>query len=128
MLRLALDKVQQFARSEELLGGRFARLCTSLVPLGGYRCLGRMVWPVFACRLAMKRHVCRLEEHCRALWARRLARQGRGRQEMFLNEDLVQKLQIAANFRKQITVQECQHICLSSVHDSYKVQIANSAA
>ena len=42
--------------------------------------------------------------------------------------DLVQRLQIAANHRNQITVLGCQHIRLLSIHDSYKVQIANSAA
>ena len=34
----------------------------------------------------------RLEVHCRALWARRLARPGRGRQEAFLNDYLPRPL------------------------------------
>ena len=43
--------------------------------------MGRTERPVFACRQAMQEHMRRLEVHCRALWARRLARPGRGRQE-----------------------------------------------
>ena len=48
--------------------------------------------PVFACRQAMQEHMRRLEVHCRALWARRLARPGRGRQEAFLNDYLPRPL------------------------------------
>ena len=47
---------------------------------------------MFACRQAMQEHMRRLEVHCRALWARRLARPGRGRQEAFLNDYLPRPL------------------------------------
>ena len=89
VLKLALDRTQQFMRAGELLGGQLRPLCNALVPLGGYRCMGRTERPVFACRQAMHG---RLEVHCRALWARRLARPGRGRQEAFLNDYLPRPL------------------------------------
>ena len=47
---------------------------------------------MFACRQAMQEHMCRLEVHCRALWARRLARSGTGRREAFLNDNLPRPL------------------------------------
>ena len=43
---------------------------------------------MFACCRAMLEHMRRLEVHCRALWARRLTKLGRGRQEAFLNDYL----------------------------------------
>ena len=92
VLKLALDRTQQFLRAGELLGGQLRPLCNALVPLGGYRCMGRTERPVFACRQAMQEHMRRLEVHCRALWARRLARPGRGRQEAFLNDYLPRPL------------------------------------
>ena len=92
VLKLALDRTQQFRRAGELLGGQLRPLCNALVPLGGYRCMGRTERPVFACRQAMQEHMRRLEMHCRALWARRLARPGRGRQEAFLNDYLPRPL------------------------------------
>ena len=54
--------------------------------------MGRTERPAFACRQAMQEHMRHLEVHCRALWARRLARPGRGRQEAFLNEYLPRPL------------------------------------
>ena len=54
--------------------------------------MGRTERPVFACCQAMQEHMRRLEVHCRALWARRLARPGRGRQEAFLNDYLPRPL------------------------------------
>ena len=92
VLKLALDRTQQFLRAGELLGGQLRPLCNALVPLGGYKCMGRTERPVFACRQAMQEHMRRLEVHCRALWARRLARPGRGRQEAFLNDYLPRPL------------------------------------
>ena len=92
VLKLALDRTQQFLRAGELLGGQLRPLCNALVPLGGYRCMGRTERPVFACRQAMQEHMRRLEVHCRALWARRLARPGRARQEAFLNDYLPRPL------------------------------------
>ena len=92
VLKLALDKTQQFLRAGELLGGQLRPLCNALVPFGGYKCTGRTERPVFACRQALQEHMRRLEVHCRALWARRLARPGRGRQEAFLSNYLPRPL------------------------------------
>ena len=47
---------------------------------------------MFACRQAMQEHMRRLEVHCRALWARRLARPGRGRRGAFVNDYLPRPL------------------------------------
>ena len=77
-LKLALDKTQQFLRAGELLGGQLCPLCNTLVPFGGYKCMGRTERSMFVCREAMQEHMRRLEVHCGALWARRLARPGRG--------------------------------------------------
>ena len=92
MLKLPLAKTQQFLRAGELLGGQLRPLCNALVPFGGYKCMGRTERPVFACRQDMQEHMRRLEVHCRALWARRLARPGRGRREAFLNDYLPRPL------------------------------------
>ena len=99
VLKLALDKTQQFLRAGELLGGQLRPLCNALVPFGGYKCMGRTERPVFACRPAMQEHMRRLEVHCRALWARRLARPGRGRQEAFLSNYLPRPLGGQASLR-----------------------------
>ena len=99
VLKLALDKTQQFLRVGELLGGQLRPLCNALVPFGGYKCMGRTERPVFACRPAMQEHMRRLEVHCRALWARRLARPGRGRQEAFLSNYLPRPLGGQASLR-----------------------------
>ena len=85
MLKLALDKTQQFLRARKLLGGQLRPLGNALVPFGGYKCMGRMERPVFACRQAMQRHMRRLKVHYTSLWSRRLARPGRGRREAFLD-------------------------------------------
>ena len=89
---LKLDKTQQFLRACRLLGGQLRPLCNTLVPFGGYKCMGlqcmgRTERPVFACRQAMQEHMRRPEVHCRALWGR-LARPGRGRREAFPNDYL----------------------------------------
>ena len=78
VLKLALDKTQQDLRAGELLGGPLRPLCNALVPFGVYKCMGRTEKAVFACRQAMRGHMCRLGVQCRALWAQRLARLGRG--------------------------------------------------
>ena len=54
---------------------------------------------MFACRPAMQEHMRRLEVHCRALWARRLSRPGRGRQEAFLSNYLPHPLGGQASLR-----------------------------
>ena len=75
-----LDKKQQFLRVGEFLGGHLRPLCNAPVPLGGYKCMARRERPVFVYGQAMQEHMRRTEVHCRALWARRLARPGRVRQ------------------------------------------------
>ena len=61
--------------------------------------MGRTERPVFTCRQAMQEHMRRLGVHCRALWARRLARPGRGRQEAFLSNYLPRPLGGQASLR-----------------------------
>ena len=99
VLKLALDKTQQFSRASELLGGQLRPLCNALVPFGGYKCMGCRERPVFACRQAMQEQMGPLEVHCRALWARRLARPGTGCQEAFLNDYLPRPLDGQAPLR-----------------------------
>ena len=59
-------------------------MAKSLLPLGGFRCVGRAARPLFARPDAMLFQMRQLEAHCRALWTRRLARPGAGRQDVFL--------------------------------------------
>ena len=59
-------------------------MAKSLLPLGGFRCVGRSARPLLACPAAMLFQMRHPEAHCRELWMRRLARPGRGRQDMFL--------------------------------------------
>ena len=59
-------------------------MAKSLLPLGGFRCVGRSACPLFACPAAMLFQMRQLEAHCRELCTRRLARPGRGRQDMSL--------------------------------------------
>ena len=59
-------------------------MAKSLLPLGGFRCVGRSARPLFARPAAMLFQMRQLEAHCCELWTRRLARPGRGRQDMFL--------------------------------------------
>ena len=59
-------------------------MAKSLFPLGGFRCVGRAARPLFARPDAMLSQMRQLEAHCRALWTRRLARPGVGRQDVFL--------------------------------------------
>ena len=92
VLKLALDKTQQFLRAGGLLGGQLCPLCNALVPFGGCKCMGRTERPVFACCQAMQEHMRRLEVHCRALWAWQLVRPGMGRQEAFPNDYLPRPL------------------------------------
>ena len=59
-------------------------MAKSFLPLGGFRCVGRAARPLFARPDAMLFQMRQLEAHCRALWTRRLARPGVGRQDVFL--------------------------------------------
>ena len=58
-------------------------MATSLLPLGGFGCVGRAARPVFVRPDAMLLKMRQLEAHCRALWMRRLARLGARRQDVF---------------------------------------------
>ena len=63
-------------------------MAKSLLPLGGFRCVGRAARPLFARPDAMQFQMRQLEAHRRALWTRRLARLGAERQVVFLLESL----------------------------------------
>ena len=84
VLKMALDALQPHLQAGDLLQGKEVWMAKSLLPLGGFRCVGRSARPLFACPAAMLFQMRQLEAHCRELWTRRLARPGRGRQDMFL--------------------------------------------
>ena len=84
VLKMALDALQPHLQAGDLLQGKEVWMANSLVPLGGFGFLGRSARPLFACPAAMLFQMRQLEAHCRELWMRRLARPGRGRQDMFL--------------------------------------------
>ena len=81
---MALDALQPQLQAGDLLQGKEVWMEKSLLPLGGFRCVGRSARPLFACPAAMLFQMRQLEAHCGELWMRRLARPGRGRQDMFL--------------------------------------------
>ena len=66
MLREAVNLLQPLLTGGTLLEGNFRWMCASLVPLGGFRSMGRTERPVFACRPAM-------QQHMQQLWTRRLS-------------------------------------------------------
>ena len=84
VLKMALDALQPHLQAGDLLQGKEVWMTKSLLPLGGFRCAGRSARPLFAYPAAMLFQMRQLEAHCRELWTRRLARPGRGRQDMFL--------------------------------------------
>ena len=55
------------------------------IPLatGGFRCVGRVARPLFACPAVMPSRMRQFEAHCQEPWTRRLARTRAGWQEMF---------------------------------------------
>ena len=59
-------------------------MCTSLVPLGGFRSKGRTERPVFACQPNMRQHMHELQQHCLELCTRRLSTTGAIRTDYFL--------------------------------------------
>ena len=84
VLKMALDALQPHLQAGDLMHGKEVWMAKSLLPLGGFRCVGRSARPLFARPEAMLFQMRQLEAHCRALWARRLARPGAGRQDVFL--------------------------------------------
>ena len=84
VLKMALDALQPHLQAGDLMQGKEVWMAKSLLPLGGFRCVGRSARPLFARPEAMLFQMRQLEAHCRALWARRLARPGAGRQDVFL--------------------------------------------
>ena len=72
VLREAIDLLQPLLASSTLLEGSFQWVCASVVPLGGFRSIGRTERPVFACCLDMHQHVQQLRPHCVELWMCRL--------------------------------------------------------
>ena len=84
VLKMALDALQPHLQARDLLQGKEVWMAKSLLPLGGFRCVERAVRPLFARPDAMLFQMRHLEAHCRALWTRRLAWLGAGRQDVFL--------------------------------------------
>ena len=84
VLKMALDALPPHLQAGDLLQGKEVWMAKSLLPLGGFRCVGRAVRPLFARPDAMLFQMRQLEAHCRALWTRRLARPGVGRRDAFL--------------------------------------------
>ena len=85
VLREAVDPLQPLLAGGTLLEGRFRWMCASLVPLGGFRNMGRTERPVFACRPDMRQHMQQLQQHCLELWTRRrLSTLGAGRKDYFV--------------------------------------------
>ena len=74
VLKMALDVLQPYLHARDLLHGKEVRMAKSLLPLGGFRCVGRAAHPLFARPDTMPSQMRQLEAHCRALWTRRLAR------------------------------------------------------
>ena len=81
---MALDALQPHLQAGDLLRGKEVWLAKSLLPLGGFRCVGRAARPLFTRPDAMLFQMRQLEAHCHALWTRRLAQPGAGRQDVFL--------------------------------------------
>ena len=84
VLKTALDALQPHLQAGDLLRGKEVWMAKSLLPLGGFRCVGRAARPLFAHPDAMLFQMRHPEAHCRALWTWRRAQPGAGRQDMFL--------------------------------------------
>ena len=84
VLKMALDALQPHLQAGDLMQGKEVWMAKSLLPLGGFRCVGRSARPLFARPEAMLFQMRQLEAHCRAQWARRLARPGAGWMDVFL--------------------------------------------
>ena len=63
MLREAADLLQPLLAGGTLLEGHFRWMCACLVPLGGFRSMGRTERPVFACRPDMRQLMQQLQQH-----------------------------------------------------------------
>ena len=68
VLKMALDALQPHLQAGDLLQGKEVWMAKSLLPLGGFRCVGRAARPLFTRPDAMLFQMRQLEEHCRALW------------------------------------------------------------
>ena len=84
VLREAADLLQPLHAGNTLLEGGFWRICTSLVPLGFFRGMGRTEQPLFVCRLDMLQQIQRLQQRCLELWTRQPRTLGAGRRDYFL--------------------------------------------
>ena len=84
VLKMALDALLAHLQAGDLLRGKEVWMAKALIPPGGFRCVGRAGGPLFARPDAMLFQMCQLEAHRRALWTRRLAQPGAGRQYVFL--------------------------------------------
>ena len=84
MLREAVDVLQPLLAGGTLLEGNFRWMCASLVPLGGFRNMGRTERPLFACRPDMRQHMQQLQQHCLELWTGWLSTSGASHKDYFL--------------------------------------------
>ena len=88
VLKIARDALQPHLQARDLLPGQEVWMAKPLLPLGGFKCVGRAARPLFVRPDAMLFQMRQLEAHCRALWTRPLARPGVGRQDVFLSDYL----------------------------------------
>ena len=57
VLREAVDLLQPLLAGATLLEESFRWMCASLVPMAGFRSMGRTERPVFSCRPCMRQHM-----------------------------------------------------------------------
>ena len=67
VLKMALDALQSHLQEGDLLQGKEVWMAISLLPLGGFTCVGRAARPLFARPDAMLFQMLHLEAHCRAV-------------------------------------------------------------
>ena len=60
---MALDALQLHVQVGGLVGGKELWMAKSLLPLGGFRCVGRATRPLFACPAIMLFQMRQLEAH-----------------------------------------------------------------
>ena len=84
VLREAADLLQPLLADGTVLEGSPRWMFATLVPLGGFRSMGRTERPVFACRPDMQQHMQQLQQHWLELLTRRLSTPGAGRKDHFL--------------------------------------------
>ena len=76
LLHEAINPTQPLLAGGTPMETNFQWVCASLVPLGGFRGMGRTQRPVFTCQLNMRQHVQQLLQHCLELWTHRWTTRG----------------------------------------------------